>query len=457
MFISKKFIPRRTILRGAGVALGLPLLDSMIPAQTPLDKTAVVPPKRFLGVWHPHGAAPGYWSPQQEGPNFEFSFIVKPLEPFRSRLTLISGMDMPEAMANTEEPGGDHARGAVLLSAARPRRNAVSPYLGVTVDQLIAQKHGQDTILESIQLGVEEDGNFGNCNWGYSCAYTNCISWSSPVQPLPTEVNPRVAFERLFGDGTSPEERRRGRRESASILDSVTQEIAFFKKPLGAGDKAKLDTYLDNVRELERRIKIAMDKTIQEPSAEIPFGLPENKTVHYRLMYDLLALAFEGDLTRSATYMLGKDLSGASFPDSGFTGGWHGTSHHGDKPENVANYAKVNRYHVQNLAYFVDKLAKVQEGEGTLLDHILIYKGSNMGNSHRHAHVKVPIILLGGLDGTLKGNRHLVFPDNTERTSNMLLAVLQKYGIYDIPSYDAAGRRKGTISSFGSSTKPISL
>jgi hypothetical protein len=283
------------------------------------------------------------------------------------------------------------------------------------------------------------------------------VSWSSPVQPLPTEVNPRVAFERLFGDGTNPEERKRGRRESASILDSVVQEISFFKKPLGAGDKAKLETYLDNVRELERRIKIAMDKTIQEPSAEIPFGLPENKTVHYRLMYDLLALAFQGDLTRSATYMLGKDLSGSSFPDSGFTGGWHGTSHHGDKPDNVANYSKVNRYHVQNLAYFADKLAKVQEGEGTLLDHILIYKGSNMGNSHRHAHVKVPIILLGGVDGKFKGNRHLVFPDNTERTSNMLLAVLHKYDIYDIPSYDAAGRKKGTIATFGSSTKPLSL
>src|SRR5580704_15212609 len=226
MFIEKKFIPRRTFLRGAGVTLGLPLLDSMIPAQTPLDKTVAVPPKRFLGIWHPHGAAPGYWSPQQEGSNFEFSFITKPLEPFRNR---------------------------------------VSPYLGVTLDQLIAQKHGQDTILESIQVGVEEDGNFGNCNWGYSCAYTNCISWNSPVQPLPTEVNPRVAFERLFGDGTSSEERRRGRRQSASILDSVTQEIAFFRKPLGVGDKAKLDTYLDNVRELERRIKIAMDKTIKEP------------------------------------------------------------------------------------------------------------------------------------------------------------------------------------------------
>src|SRR5579863_2082761 len=457
MFITKKFIPRRTFLRGAGITLGLPLLDSMVPAQTPLGKTAAAPVRRFLGIWHPHGAAPGYWSPQQEGSNFEFSFITKPLEPFRNRVTFISGMDMPESMANTEEPGGDHARGAALLSATRPRRNAVAPYLGVTIDQLIAKKYGQDTILESIQLGVEEDGNFGNCNWGYSCAYTNCMSWTSPVQPLPTEVNPRVAFERLFGDGTNPEERKRGRSESASILDSVVQEISYFKKPLGSGDKAKLDTYLDNVRELERRIKIAMDKTIQEPSAEIPFGLPENKPVHYRLMYDLLALAFQGDLTRSATYMLGKDLSGSSFPDSGFTGGWHGSSHHGDKPDNVANYAKMNRYHVQNLAYFAAKLAKTPEGEGTLLDHVLIYKGSNMGNSHRHAHIKVPIILLGGLDGKFQGNRHIVFPDNTERTSNMLLAVLHKYGIEDIPKYNAAGFEVGAQKNFGSSTVPISL
>src|SRR5580658_946721 len=280
MFISKKFIPRRTFLRGAGITLGLPLLDSMVPAQTPLSKTAASPVRRFVGIWHPHGAAPGYWSPLQEGSNFEFSFITKPLEPFRNRLTLISGMDMPEAMATTEEPGGDHARGAVLLSGSRPRRNAVSPYLGVTIDQLIAKKYGQDTILESIQLGVEEDGNYGNCNWGYSCAYTNCISWSSPTQPLPTQVNPRVAFERLFGDGTSSEERRLGRKQSASILDSVTQEISSFKKPLGAGDRAKLDAYVDNVREIERRIKIASEATMKEPSEDIPFGLPESKHVH---------------------------------------------------------------------------------------------------------------------------------------------------------------------------------
>src|SRR5579863_3073456 len=443
MFITKKHVPRRTFLRGVGVTLALPLLDSMVPAQTPLSKTAASPARRFVGIWHPHGAAPGYWSPQQEGANFDFSFITKPLEPFRNRVVLITGLDMPEAMATEEEPGGDHARGAVLLSGAHPRRNAVSPYLGVTIDQLIANKYGQDTILGSMQLGVEDTGNFGNCNWGYSCAYTNSISWTSPTQPLPTEVNPRVAFERLFGDGASPEERRTGRKQNASILDSVTHEIASFKKDLGAGDRTRLDTYLENISELERRIKIAMNKSVQEPSAEVPFGLPESKHVHYRLMYDLMALAFEGDLTRSITMMLGRDLSGTSFPESGFNGGWHGSSHHGDKPENVANYAKMNRYHVQNLAYFVEKLKNIPDGDGSVLDHVLIYKGSNMGNSHRHAHVKVPVILVGGIDGTFKGNRHIVYPDNKERTSNMLLSLLHLYGI--------------ERDSIGTSTAPLSI
>src|SRR6201998_3595261 len=266
MFITKKHVPRRTFLRGVGVTLALPLLDSMVPAQTPLRRTAASPVRRFVGIWHPHGAAPGYWSPLQEGPNFDFSFITKPLEPFRDRVTLITGLDMPEAMANEEEPGGDHARGAVLLSGARPRRNAVSPYLGVTIDQLIAQKYGQDTILGSMQLGVEDTGNFGNCNWGYSCAYTNSISWTSPTQPLPTEVNPRVAFERMFGDGTNPEERKLGRKQNASILDSVAQQISYFKQPLGAVDRARLDTYVENIREIERRIHIAMESSVKEPS-----------------------------------------------------------------------------------------------------------------------------------------------------------------------------------------------
>jgi hypothetical protein len=443
MFITKKHVARRTFLRGAGVTLALPLLDSMVPAQTPLRRTAASPVRRFVGIWHPHGAAPGYWSPLQEGSDFDFSFITKPLEPFRNRVVLISGLDMTDAMATEDEPGGDHARGAVLLSGTRPRRNAVSPYLGVTIDQMIAQKYGRDTILSSIQLGVEDTGNFGNCNWGYSCAYTNSISWTSPTQPLPTQINPRVAFQRLFGDGASQDERRAGRKENASILDSVRNELGLFKRRLGAGDQTRLDTYLDNIREIERRIEIAMNKTVREPSEEIPFGQPESKHVHFRLMYDLMALAFEGDITRSATLMLGRDLSGTSFPESGFTGGWHGTSHHGDKPDNIANYSKMNRYHVQNLAYFCEKLKNIPDGDGSVLDHVLIYKGSNMGNSHRHAHEKVPVILVGGIDGTFKGNRHIVFPDNTQRASNMLLSLLHLYGFEQ--------------KSFGSSTGPLPM
>ena len=235
MFISKKFIPRRTFLQGAGITIGLPLLDSMVPAQTPLNQTAAAPVKRFMAVWHPHGAAPGYWSPLQEGANFDLSFITKPLEPFRNRLTLISGMDMPEAMATTEEPGGDHARGAVLLSAMRPRRNAVSPYLGVTVDQLIAKKYGRDTILESIQVGVEEDGNYGNCNWGYSCAYTNSRSHAefAPLSRFRRKSTHALRSSACSAMALSPEERRRlGRkreREHSRFRhagDRVFQEAA---------------------------------------------------------------------------------------------------------------------------------------------------------------------------------------------------------------------------------------
>lgn len=440
MFVTRRHIPRRTFLRGAGVTLALPLLEAMVPALTPIRLTAAAPVRRFVGIWHPHGAAPGYWSPLQEGKDFEFSFITKPLEPFRDRVVLISGLDMPEAMATDEEPGGDHARGACFLSGARPRRNAVSPYLGVTIDQLIARKYGQDTILPSIQLGVEDTGNYGNCNWGYSCAYTNSISWASPTEPLPTQVNPRVVFERLFGDGTSPEERLRRRRQNASILDSVARELSAFKQQLGEGDRARLDSYVENVRELERRIHLAMERSTKEPTGDVPFGLPDSKHVHFRLMYDLMALAFEGDITRVATFMLGRDLTGTSFPESGFNGGWHGASHHGDKPENVANYAKINRYHVENLAYFCEKLRSIPDGDGTVLDHVLIYKGSNMGNSHRHAHEKVPVVLVGGIDGTFKGNRHLVFPDNTQRTSNMLLSILHLFGIEESKIGTSTGR-----------------
>ena len=430
MFNTRKHIPRRTFLQGVGVTVAVPLLDAMVPASTALARTAASPVPRFAGIWHPHGASPGYWSPLQAGRDFDFSFITKPLEPFRDRTVLISGLDCTAAYSTVDEPGGNHARGAVFLSGARPKRDAVTPYLDVTIDQTIAERWGRDTLLSSIQLGVEDpSGNSGNCNWGYSCAYTNSVSWSTPTTPLPTEINPRMAFERMFGDGASPEERRAGRLQTVSVLDSVTHELADFKQGLGAGDRTRLDDYLENVRELERRIRIATSNPEVELSGEVPFGIPESKDVHFKLMYDLMVLAFQADITRSATLMLGRDLSASSFPESGYEGGWHGTSHHGDIPDNKANYAKVNRYHVENLAYFCDRLRNIPDGDGNLLDHVLIYKSSNMGNSHRHAHEKVPVILVGGVDGTFKGNRHLVFPDATERTANLLLSILGLYGI----------------------------
>jgi hypothetical protein len=428
--LTRKHLARRTFLRSAGVAVALPLLDAMVPALTPLARAqALAAPKRFVGVWHPQGAAPGYWSPVEAGSDFEFSYITKPLEKLRERVMLITGLDVPEAFSTDAEPGGNHSRGAVFLSGARARRNAVSPYLGITIDQIIAQEFGQDTILSSLQLGVEDAGNYGNCNWGYSCAYTNSVSWTSPTSPLPTEINPRVAFERLFGDGASAEQRRRGRELNASILDSVTQSIPEFKRQLGPEDKVKMDTYLDNVRELERRIQIAISNSVAEPTGDVPFGIPQSKDEHFRLMFDLIALSFEADITRSATMMMGRDLSGFSYPESGYTGGWHSTSHHGDKPANIANYAKMNRYHVSVVADFLEKLRNIPEGDGNVLDHMLLYMGSNMGNSHRHAHEKVPVILAGGIDGSFKGNRHIVYPDNVEKTSNMLLSILHLYGI----------------------------
>jgi len=305
----------------------------------------------------------------------------------------------------------------------------VSPFLGVTIDQLIADRYGQDTILSSIQLGVEDTGNYGNCNWGYSCAYTNSISWRAPTQPLPTEINPFVAFERLFGSGTNAEERLSGRIRKASILDSVAAEIPALKRDLGKADQLRLDSYLENIRELERRIRIAIDNASAEPEQDVPFGIPQSKDVHFKLMFDLIALAFQGDLTRSATMMLGVDITSASFPESGTSGAWHGTSHHSDKPANIAEYAMMNRYHVGILAYFLDKLRAIEDVDGNALDNSLVYMGSNMGNSHRHAHEKVPVILAGGIDGSFRGNRHLVFPDNTERTANLLLTLLHLYGI----------------------------
>jgi hypothetical protein len=429
-FITKKHIPRRTFLRGAGVTIALPFLEAMAPAQTPLKSTAANPATRFVGVWHPHGAAPGWWHPKGAGRKFEFSFITQPLEPVRDHVVLVSGLDATSSMASATEPGGDHQRGAAFLTGARPQRDSAIPIIGTSIDQIIAKKFGRDTLLPSIELAIEDPGNnTGSCNYGYSCAYTNSIAWASPTQPLPHQINPRRVFQRLFGDGSTPEERAAGIQIDRSILDKIVRNIGPLRNKLGAGDRVKLETYLDDIREIERRLELAEKASVEAPDSEIPFGVPASFDDHVRLMFDMTRVAFRADITRVATLMLGRDSTNHRFPESGFDGPWHSSSHHNDNPTNVKNYAQINRYHVKLVAQFVAQLRAMPDGDGNLLDHSLLYMGSNMGNSHRHEHENVPVILVGGACGRLQTGRHVEFPLKTQRTSNLLLSILDKFGI----------------------------
>src|ERR1700678_1550377 len=326
MFITKKHISRRTLLRGAGVALALPLLDSMIPAQTLLSKTAANPKTRFTGIFVPHGAAPGWWVPEAGGPgepkrevgakDFKYPMIFEPLEPFRDQTVIMSGLWSKSAEPPPGVTGADHWVAAAFLCANKPKKTAGSDiYDGTTIDQLIAQKIGQETLLPSIQLGIEDPGgNSSNCGEGYSCAYSNSISWQSPTNPLPMELNPQVVFERLFGDGGTAEERALRRKEGSSILDSVTRSLARLKMDIGPSDRNRLDEYLEDVREIERRLQIAAKASNAAPTSEVPAGVPESFDEHVKLHFDLQALAFQGDLTRVSTLLYARDLSARVYP-----------------------------------------------------------------------------------------------------------------------------------------------
>jgi hypothetical protein len=441
-FITKKHISRRMMLRGAGVALALPLLESMVPAQTPLAKTAAVPPTRFTGIFVPHGMAPGYWVPDKVGTGFEFTPIMKPLEPFRDRTVIMSGLWSKSAEPPPGVTGADHWVAAAFLCAEKPKKTAGADIRdGVTIDQMIAEKIGQDNLLPSLQLGVEDPGaNSSNCGEGYSCAYSNSISWSTPNKPLPMEINPQVVFERLFGAGGSAEERTSRREQDRSILDLVLQHSDRFKKELSAGDKHRVDAYMTDVREIERRLEIAKKASAAVPTMETPYGVPSSFDEHIKLQFDLLALAFQADITRVSTVLYARDLTARAFPESGTTSGFHGASHHAENPANILNYSKINTYHVKCLAYFADKLSKIKEGDGTLLDHSLTLYGTNMGNSNQHLHYDVPHILLGSASGQLKGGRHLAVPSKTVSTGNLLLSVLDFYGIHRDGLGDSSGR-----------------
>lgn len=442
MYLTRRHLSRRAILRGAGSVLALPFLDSMVPAQTPIAKTAASSRPRLACIEMVHGAAGStldgtnkhYWSPQKDGQDFEFTETLKPIESFREYLTIISHTDLNPASAHAaSEEGADHFRSsAVYLTAAHPKQTEGSDILaGTSIDQIYAKQFGQDTPLPSIQLCIENVDATGACAYGYACVYADTISWSSPTTPLPMTIDPRMAFERLFGDGAEPAERLARRQLERSILDGITHDVNRLKRDLSPSDRARLGSYLDDVREVERRIQ-RIEKYNASGTARslpaAPVGVPDSYEEHVKLMFDLQVLAFTTEVTRISAFKMSRDVSQRVFPESGVKVPFHSASHHGESPVKIADFAKINRYHVGLLPYFFDKMKNTPDGDGNLLDHSLILYGSPMGDSHVHNHKRVPILLIGHANGKLKGNLHVREKDGTPM-ANVLLTILRKTGV----------------------------
>jgi hypothetical protein len=443
MFLTKQHLPRRTFLRGAGTLLALPFLDAMVPASALGRQTLAAQTKtRFTGIFVPHGMAPGHWVPAKEGTGFDFPAILTPLERFRDATVVMSGLWSKSAEPPPGVTGADHWVASAYLCAQKPKKTAGADIVnGVTIDQIIARRIGQDTLLPSLELAVDDPGaNSSNCGEGYSCAYTNSIAWPTATRPLPMEINPQVVFQRLFGDGSTPEERIQRRRDDQSILDSISQKLNRFKTDVGAEDRQRIDQYVEDVREIERRLQIAAKASSTAPSATMPYGVPESFDEHIKLQFDLLTLAFQADITRVSTLLYARDLTGRSYPESGTSISFHGGSHHAEDPKKIEEYALLNRYHVKMLAYFLEKLRSTQDGDGTLLDHAVVLYGSNMGNSNQHLHHDVPHVLAGGASGRLKGGRHLAYPSRTVPTGNLLVSILDMFGVREDGVGDSTGR-----------------
>jgi hypothetical protein len=442
MFIERKRLSRRTVLKGMGVTLALPLLDAMVPVGTALARTAAGK-VRLSAIELVHGSAGAttigaqkhLWSPAAVGKNFDLSpTSLISLEPFRDRLTIVSNTDVRNAEAfETPEIGGDHFRSsAVFLTQAHPRQTKGSNvFAGTSVDQHYAQKIGSETAIPSMQLCIEAVDQAGGCSYGYSCVYTDTISWAAPNQPLPMIRDPRFAFDQLFGVGATAEERRQRRQEDRSILDAIAAAASRLRNTLGAADKARLDAYLDEVREVEQRIQRVESRNATGEPRELPgapAGVPDSFSEHVKLMFDLQALAFAGDTTRVFSFKLGRDASSRAYPESGTKTGFHPASHHGEREERILDFAKINTYHVSMVPYFLQKLQSTPDGDGTLLDNTLIIFGSPMGNSNVHNHKRCPLFLAGHAGGALKGGLHLKAPDGTPM-ANVFLTLLHDLGV----------------------------
>jgi hypothetical protein len=429
----KQALPRRTFLRGLGVSLALPLLDGMVPAFAAMRTTAARAVKRLGAIYVPNGVEMRMWTPKGEGKGFEFPLILEPLEAFREQTLVLSGLADKPAVPAPGEGIGDHARAsATWLTGVRVKKTE-GPDIraGVSLDQIVAQHLGQETQLASLELALDSVEVLGACDAGYSCAYANTIAWRTPTTPLPMENNPRAVFERLFGASDSTDAATRAARlaQDRSILDFVTAEVAALQRTLGAGDKGKLTEYLEAVRDVERRIQTAeRQRTRELPVVAQPMGIPETFDAHAKLMYDLLALAYQCDLTRVATFMIGKEVSGRSYPEIGVPDGHHACSHHQNDPVKLAKLAKINRYHIQHFTYFLEKLRATPDGDGSLLDHSVFVYGSGISDGNIHFHLDLPMVVVGGGAGTLHGGRHLKYASDTP-LSNLYVALLDKLGL----------------------------
>ena len=457
MFITNKHLSRRTVLRGLGASVALPFLDAMVPAK----KAWAAPtkdPARLVCIEMVHGAAgstkigieQNMWAPALEGSAFDLTpTSLLPLEPFREDLTIVSNIDVRNAEALTlPEIGGDHFRSsAVFLTQAHPKQTESSDiFAGTSMDQLYAREFGQDTPIPSMQLSIENVDQAGGCAYGYACIYTDTISWSSPTDPMPMIRNPRVVFDQMFGVGATPEERAARRRTDRSILDWISDEVARVKKDLGPSDRARLDAYLDNVREIERRIEKVEEQNRSGERRELPnapIGVPDSFTEHVKLMFDLQVAAFMADTTRVFSFKLGRDGSGRVYPDSGVNTGFHPASHHRDQEKRIKEFQKINTYYISLVPYFLEQLKNTMDGDADLLEKTLIVYGSPMGNSNVHNHKRCPLFLAGHGGGQFKGNVHVKAEDGTPM-ANTMLTVLRRLGLEDIESFgDASGEQAG--------------
>jgi len=454
MYLTRKHLHRRTLLKGLGATIALPLLDAMVPAGR-VFAAGSARRMRLVAMEMVHGCAgstavglkKNLWSPAGVGGDFDLSATsLVSLEPYRDYLTIVSNTDVNNAEAFTPpEIGGDHFRSAaVFLTQSHPHQTQGSDvHAGTSLDQLYAQKFGQETPIPSMQLCIENIDQSGGCFYGYSCAYTDSISWASPTEPLPMVRDPRAVFDQLFGVGATPEARARRRRKDRSILDWVSESVNDLKSSLGAADRARLGEYLDDVREIERRIQKVealntSGESRQQPTA--PIGVPDSYADHVKLMFDLQAVAFAADVTRVFAFKLSRDVSNRVFVETGVNTGFHIASHHNDREDRILDFEKINRYHVSLLPYFLDKLKNTPDGDSNLLENSLLLYGSPMGNPNVHNHKRCPLLLLGHAGGQLKGNQHVKAADGTPM-ANAMLAALQKIG-YEADNF---GDSTGTV------------